>query len=67
MNNEAYNKVIDELKEVAAGNRGWVSLTMASRACGERKEMLAVMAKALGLAVDNSHGSYGMCARRAAR
>jgi hypothetical protein len=63
MKNEAYDKAVNELKEVAAGTRGWVSLTKASRQCGERKEMLAVVAKALGLVVTN-HGAHGMCARR---
>lgn len=66
-NNAAYDKAVNELKEVAAGRRGWVSLTDASRKSGERKEMLAVVAKALGLEVKASHGHNGMTAHRAAQ
>jgi len=64
MKNEAYDKAVNQMKEVAAGRRGWVSLTRASRECGVPKGQLRVVALALGLSVEDSHGNHGMTARR---
>jgi hypothetical protein len=66
-NQAAYDKTVNELKEVAAGTRGWVSLTWAARECGLPKGQLKIVAEALGLEVTKSHGWYGMVASRAAR
>ena len=59
-------EIIEQLKEVVSGRRGYVSLTRAAKASGINKHALAAAAKALGLETDN-HGKYGLCASRAAR
>jgi hypothetical protein len=58
-----YKIVVDQLKEVVAGTRGWMSLTQASKECGVPKLHLKIVAEALGLEVKN-HGRHGMSASR---
>ena len=55
----AYETFIDQLREVAAGKRGWVSITVATRETGFDKEELCRAAVALGLNVTRSHGRHG--------
>jgi hypothetical protein len=64
MNKAAYIEAVNELKEVAAGTRGWVSLTQLSKECGVSKGQLKVVAEAIGLKVNASHGRHGMTASR---
>ena len=62
-NQANYDQAVDAMKEIAAGKRGWISLTEHSRKCGVPKSQLAVVAKAIGLSVTN-HGNFGMTARK---
>lgn len=59
-----YEKAVDELRDVAAGRRGWSSITAAARKSGVPKNHLRLVAEALGLEVEESHGRHGMTAHR---
>lgn len=64
MTNAAYIETVDQMKAVAAGTRGWISLTQAAKKCGLPKGHLKIVAEALGLKVQDSHGRHGMTAAR---
>ena len=64
MSNAAYIEAVNGMKAVAAGTRGWISLTQAARKSGLPKGHLKIVAEALGLEIEISHGRHGMTARR---
>jgi hypothetical protein len=65
VNVAAYKVFCEALKEVAAGTRGWISLTDHAKLTGVKRQHLVVMAQSLNLHID-IHGKYGYCATRKA-
>jgi hypothetical protein len=63
-NEAAYRATIDQMRECAAGKRGWVSITHAVAArCGVSLGSLRVMATGLGLRVSRG-GRHGWTCHR---
>lgn len=59
-----YDNLVNQLKEVRAGKRGWVSLSKkVAKEVGTTQNQLFVIVKALGLRLDQ-HGKYGYTAHR---
>lgn len=65
MNKTAYNEAVDELKEVAAGRRGWVSITAKAKSADVPKRQMEIIAECLRLTVKRAHGRHGTVAVRA--
>lgn len=63
LNQAKYDEAVNEMKQVASGDRGWVSLTAHAKTSGVSKQQLSIVAKALHLDVEN-HGKYGMTATK---
>jgi len=56
-----YDFLINQIKEVAIGNRGFVSVTKKTAAsAGTTQNQILVIAKTLNLKFD-VHGKYGFC------
>lgn len=60
-----YDNLVNQLKEVKDGKRGWVSLTKKlAKEVGTTQDQLFIIVQVLGLELEQ-HGKYGYTAHKA--